>query len=309
MSEEAGSTGGLEGLVAAVYARRCRVWSGGRLWECTIAARLLRGGRLVVGDRVTLMPQPDGTAVVSELLPRQSLLVRPRADRSRRGPAAGQVLAANVALLAIVAAIRSPPYRIGLVERFLVAAAKAGLRPLVVLTKLDLDEGGEFAQLERELTAIGVPVLGTRLDRPDTLTPLKQALAGSINALVGHSGVGKTSLINAIADTELAVSEVNPKRDRGRHTTSTARLIPLPGEGWVIDSPGVREFGLDDITPADLAAYFPGMAPHLGRCAFGDCLHHTEGRCGVREAVEAGEFPEARYRGYLKLLEELEQAP
>jgi ribosome biogenesis GTPase / thiamine phosphate phosphatase len=294
-----------DGRVAAMFADRCLVWSEGREVVCGLRGRLKELATPVVGDRVTWQPNADGSGTVTAIQPRSGVLTRTVADRKRlRGPAEPQVLAANVERLVLVASVRRPPLRAGLLDRLLAAARQAGIAPLICITKVDLDPGGEFAAVEEIYSALGIPVLGTDIQRPETLAPLAERLRDRTSALVGHSGVGKTSLLNRLADLEMAVREVGFHKDRGRHTTSTARLIPLKGGGFAIDSPGIREFGLHGVAPAELAALYPDFAPHLGGCRFADCLHQGEPGCAVRRAAEAGNIHPARYAGYLKLLEE-----
>jgi len=294
-----------EGCIAAIYADRCLVWSEGREIVCSLRGRLKEQSTPVVGDRVSWQPTPDGGGAVTVLHPRRGVLSRAVADRKRANrPLDAQVLAANVDLLVVVASLRRPPLRPGLLDRFLVVARRAGIAPLICITKLDLDEGGEFAALRETYAPLGIPVLGTDIHRPETLTPLAAALRDVTSVLVGHSGVGKTSLLNLLADVELAVGEVGFHKDRGRHTTSTARLIPLKSGGFAIDSPGIREFGLHGVEPAELAALYPDFAASLGHCRFADCLHQGEPGCAVRAAVESGAIHPARYAGYLKLLDE-----
>ena len=301
----------MEGLVGAAYARRCLVLSEGREWECAVGGRLLRKGSLVAGDRVRFLPGAEGLGTIREVHPRSTVLERPQVGRERSSNArfgrsvSLQPLAANVDQLVVVSSLHEPPFRVGLVERILVAAARADLLPLIHITKLDLDTDDAFRGWQEHFAGLNIPVLGSDIFHPETLAPLKEALVGKISVLVGHSGVGKTTILNAIAGTTLAVGEVAPYHQRGRHTTSTARLVPLPDGGWVIDSPGIREFGLSGVAAADLARYFPGMEPFLGECAFRDCCHRTESGCSVRAAVADGRYPAERYDGYLKLLEEV----
>ena len=205
----------------------------------------------------------------------------------------------------VVASLRRPPLRPGLLDRFLVAARQAGIPPLICITKLDLDPGGEFAAVREAYAPLGLPVLGTELGRPESIAPLAEALRDGVSVLVGHSGVGKTSLLNVLAGLAMSVGEVGFHKDRGRHTTSTARLIPLRAGGFAIDSPGIREFGLHGVAPAELAALYPDFAPHLGACRFADCLHQGEPGCALEAAVAAGAIHPARYAGYRKLLEEV----
>lgn len=295
--------GGREGVVAAVFSGRYLVWMEEREWVCSLRGRR-RLTPPIVGDRVMVTTQPDGSGTILSLLPRHSSLVRRSAHRGRRS--SRQELAANVEQLVIVAAIREPPFRPGLVERLLVAAAMAGLSPLICITKIDLDSGGEFEGIAGTYQKLGLPVVGTSLDRKESLLPLERALEGKTSVLAGHSGVGKTSLLNSLAQREMAVGTLGGQQgDRGRHTTSTARLIPLRQGGFVIDSPGIREFGLYGLEPDSLARLYPDFQPHLEGCGFRDCLHRSEPRCAVQAAVETGQIAEARYKSYLTLLEEL----
>jgi ribosome biogenesis GTPase / thiamine phosphate phosphatase len=308
---EPGTPAEHEGRIAAVYADRCLVWSEGREIVCALRGRLKEQGRLqgqgppVVGDAVRWQSNLDGSGAVTELLPRRNVLTRAVADRKRANrPLEPQPLAANVERLVCVASLSRPPLRPGLLDRFLVAARQAGLASLICITKLDLDPGGEFAAVRSTYAPLGIPVLGTDIQRPETLEPLAAALRDTTSVLVGHSGVGKTSLLNLLADVALTVGEVGFHKDRGRHTTTTARLIPLRGGGFVIDSPGIREWGLHGVAPAQLAAYYPDFAASLGHCRFADCLHQGEPGCAVRTAMEEGSIDPARYAGYLKLLDE-----
>lgn len=295
-----------EGRIAAIYADRCLVWSGGEEVVCALRGRFKGRIKPVAGDRVRMVRNADGSGTVIEIHPRGRVLARRHADRKRasRRPKR-QVLAANVDLLVIVASLRSPPLRPGLLDRFLVAAALEEIPPLICVTKLDLDPGGAFAEVVSAYGALEVNVLGTDIHRPETLDPLAECMRERTSVLVGHSGVGKTSLLNVLSGREMRVSEVGFQKDRGRHTTSTARLIPLAGGGFAIDSPGIREFGLYGVAPAELAPLYPDFRPYLDDCNFRDCLHQSEPGCGLVAAAEAGQVTEARYAGYLKLLDEL----
>ena len=292
-----------EGHIAAVYMDKCLVWTPLGQWVCTWRGRIKT--QPVVGDLVEFVPLAADTGEIAHFLPRRSVLTRLAPHRGRNQQQKAQVLAANVDQIVIVAALHQPPFRDGLVYRILVATRAERLQPLLCITKLDLDAGGEFAELRASFAALGLPVLGTALSRTATLAPLEQALAGRTSILVGHSGVGKTSLINRLSDENLRVGEVGFFKDRGRHTTSTARLISLRSGGLAIDAPGLREFGLHGLTPELLAEHFPGFAPYLGQCRFRDCRHVTEVGCAIRAAAERGELSAALFQGYAKLLSEL----
>ncbi len=297
-----------EGVVAAVFTRDALVWSGGVEWLCGLRGRFRKEQRPVVGDRVGFTILADGGGAIAALQPRRNTLTRKIADRGRAGKvSAAQILAANVDQLVIVAALHDPPFRSGLVERFLVAAAVGGLAPLLCINKTDLERDGELEECAAPYRALGIPVVGASILRPETLEPLAAALAGKTSVLAGHSGVGKTTLLNALAMRDMAVAEVGGGQvARGRHTTTTARMIPLRGEGFAIDSPGVREYGLHGVSAPELARHYPDFRSFLGQCGFGDCLHRSEPRCAVREAVAEGRISQARYRSYATLLEELE---
>ena len=293
------------GHIAAVYADRCLVWSAGREVVCSLRGRLKESLRPVVGDRVRWALNADGSGAVSAVEPRRNELTRALADRKRANrPAEPQVLAANVDRVVVVASVRRPPLRPGLLDRFLAAARRAGIPPAICIAKMDLAAAGELAAVEEMYIPLGIPVVGTDIHRPETVAPLADLLRDATSVLVGHSGVGKTSLLNLLTGREMAVREVGFHKDRGRHTTSTARLIPLRAGGFAIDSPGIREFGLHGVAPAELAGLFPDFAPELGRCRFADCQHAGEPGCAVREAAEAGRIHPARYASYLKLLDE-----
>jgi len=274
---------------------------------------------VAVGDRVllSLTGSTSGAAedgVVEDVLPRRSLLTRAAPD-DRTGRV--HVLAANIDRLVVVAALANPPLRPGLVDRFLVAAARADLPPLVVLNKVDLEGAldDEGRPLTRDLLApyraAALEVLETSCVTGEGIDALRARLAEGVSLVIGHSGVGKSSLVNAaIPGLSLATGDVTEYHGRGRHTTTSARLVPLPGTGgWLVDSPGLREFALDDVEPADLARLFPGFGALPDACRFSDCLHRKEPGCAVLAAVERGELLRERHETYLRVLGEVEAAP
>lgn len=273
---------------------------------------------VAVGDRVQVelhaaVSGAPAEGVVEEVLPRTSQLTRGAPD-DRTGRV--HVLAANIDRLVVVAALANPPLRPGLVDRFLVAAALAGLPPLVVLNKVDL-EGTQDEQgrpLTRALLepwrAAGHEVLAASCATGEGVPQLRERLGRGVSLVVGHSGVGKSSLINAVCPgLDLRVGDVTDYHGRGRHTTTSARLVPLPGTGgWVVDSPGLREFALDDVAPSDLARLFPGFGELPDACRFSDCRHRAEPGCAVRAAVAQGRLDAERHGTYLRVLDDVEQA-
>ena len=255
--------------------------------------RVARKSGLVVGDAVRV----DGDRI--ELVPRTTELLR----RSAGGGV--HVVAANLDALCVVAAV-DPPARAGLMDRAVVAARAAGVRPVRVVNKSDLpDPSGVVAAMQARADAsLTLQLVSARTGAGiDALAALLASLGRA--ALVGPSGVGKSSLLNRLMPgAELPTRELSAARGAGMHTTTTSTLWRLPGGGELVDTPGVREYGLVDVPPADLAAYFPAFAVVLEGCRFRDCRHDREPGCAVRKAVEDGRVPEERYVAYRTLLAE-----
>ncbi len=257
------------------------------------------GERLVAGDRVRLASTGDGGWIVEEVEPRRSELVR----AGLRGRKA-KVVAANVDLAVIVTSLVRPPLSPEHVDRFLVLAGISGLDRLVVANKLDLPEADrEAARLEDHLRASGVPVLRTCALSGEGVEALGGRIRGRTSVLMGPSGVGKSSLLNTLfPGLELRTGEVGRKTGGGRHTTVGARLVPLPGGGSVVDTPGFSDVAAWSPEPGEVAWTFPEFAERAGECRFRGCTHLHEPGCAVREAVEAGEIPRPRFESYRKLI-------
>jgi ribosome biogenesis GTPase / thiamine phosphate phosphatase len=292
-------SGAVDAFVTAVDRGRYRCWVGDREVTAMKARELGRGG-IVVGDRVSLAGdvsgEPGTLARVVRVQPRISVLRRSADDDDP----AERVIVANADQLGIVCALANPPPRPRLIDRFLVAAFDAGLEPLLCLTKADL-------AAPDELLAVYQP-LGLRsvvLSRPfgESLDELRALLAGRISVLVGHSGVGKSTLVNALLpDAGRAVGAVNEVTGRGRHTSSSAVALPLPGGGWIIDTPGLRSFGLGHITADRVVSAFPEFADALADCLPG--CSHLEADCGLDSwaAEHGGAADAARLDSLRRLL-------
>lgn len=265
---------------------------------------------IVVGDEVALIETQPGSGQIVDVLPRRSQLVR-RAVASRHGAATGeQVIAANVDQVVFVLAAANPEPHWNLLDRYLVSAHSTDLPALVCITKLDLVQN---AGLERglnpaldEYRRIGYRVVCTSSRDGAGLDDLRALLEGRMSVLFGASGVGKTSLLNALSPgLGERVNAVNPVTGDGRHTTTAAQVFPLAW-GRIVDTPGIREFGLWDVDAHRLDQYFPEMQPYLGRCRFrANCSHTDEPGCAVRQAVAEGHISPRRFNSYLRLREDV----
>ncbi len=280
---------------------------GVRSLTCTLSARL-RPEHVVVGDRVRLLPAAGpATGHIVEVLPRRNQLAR-RGVASRPGAQTfEQVIVANVDQVVPVMAAANPAPKWNLLDRYLALAESIPLPALVVLTKSDLAPAADddlSAALD-EYRRLGYPVVLTSAHTGLGLAGLRAAFSGRASVLLGKSGVGKTSLLNALEPgLGQRVAAVSRATGKGRHTTSQVELFPLAAEGGgaLVDTPGTREFGLWDVAEDELALYFREMRPHVGRCKFGlDCRHDSEPGCAIRQAVLAGDISPRRYQSYLRL--------
>ena len=263
--------------------------------------------KLAVGDHVVLEHEPaSGAWAIADILPRRSRL-------ARRAPGGGQgerIVAANVDQVVVVFAAANPEPHPRMLDRFLVIAEANELAARIVINKVEL-VGGADAARERwiDYERAGYPIHYTSVKRTEGLDALHRALVGVVSVLTGPSGVGKSSLLNAMfPGLDLRVGEISESVNKGRHTTVGGYLHPLPGVegGYVADTPGLREVGMWALSPASLDVCFPELRPYVEHCRFADCRHVVEPDCAVRAAVEAGDVSVRRYESFLKLRDELE---
>jgi ribosome biogenesis GTPase / thiamine phosphate phosphatase len=276
---------------------------------------------LTVGDTVTVALTVDQTEgqteidrdrmdgfIVSRSL-RETLLSRPQPTSGKRRDEYSEetfekVIAANMDVLLIVAATKKPALRRGLIDRFLIIAERGEMSPVLVINKIDL--AAPDAAALAEFHELGVEMLLVSAASGEGMDALRARLAGKRSVLAGASGVGKTTLINAlIPETDALTQTVREKDDRGRHTTTSAIVYDLPKGGMIIDTPGIRELGMA-IPPRQLPWYFPEFQPLVPQCKFNDCTHTHEPGCAIQAAVETGEISRRRYHSYLRILDSIE---
>lgn len=264
------------------------------LLSCRLRGRIKRNkGAVVTGDYVEYQMLEDGTGVIESCLPRRTLLKRPAV--------------ANIDQVLITFAARQPDLNQLLLNRFLVLAEWSGIPEIVIcINKCDLLE--EKADFLQDYVQAGYKLLMVSAQEGQGIQELKNLLAGRVTVFAGPSGVGKSSLLNAVdSNLELATGKISDKIKRGKHTTRAACLLPLPEGGTVVDTPGFSAAELENIDKSQLAHYFPEFRPYIEKCYYNTCTHSHEPNCAVKEAVEAGAICQARYEAYLNILQTINE--
>lgn len=287
------------GRVIKLYSTQHVVIAGddGQMYQCAVR-RLLKSlaidERSVVttGDRVWFRPSGKKEGFIEKVEPRYGILTRASYGKE-------QVLVANVDQLVIVASLAQPALKPHLVDRYLICASLSGIRPVICFNKADLTEQGEFEPFVGLYAQLGIPALLTSADTRQGIDQLGELLKDKQTVFAGQSGVGKSSLLNALQPgLQLRVGEVSETNQKGKHTTTTAELHPLEVGGWVVDTPGVRQFDLWEIIPEHLDGCFPEFGPHVARCRFPGCSHTHEEGCGLKKALDHGWISSQRYESY-----------
>lgn len=260
---------------------------------------------IAVGDRVLfeVEDEAENTAVINDIMPRENYIIRQSVHKT----AHGHILAANLDLAVLLATLTLPRTSLGFIDRFLVSAESFRIPTAIVFNKTDIlnDEGLAYQQEIMDMyERIGYQCLSTSAIEGEGVTAFRNLLDHKVTLLSGHSGVGKSSLVNAIApDLNLRTNEVSTFANKGVHTTTFAEMFELAPDTFIIDTPGIKELGLIDTEKEEISHYFPEMRDRLNQCRFHNCLHLNEPGCAIKDAVAEGDIAESRYMSYLSMME------
>jgi ribosome biogenesis GTPase len=299
---------GQRGIVIEVSSGLCRVDLDGRALMCGLRGSLSAVDTgftnvVAVGDQVIVFDDGSGRGVVEQVLPRRSILARPDVFYNHLQ----QVIVANADQLLVVASWFNPTLWLELVDRYLIAAERNKLTPIICINKIDLAE--DLAACQKTLQpyqALGYQVIFASALTGVGIDTLRQVLRGRITALAGLSGVGKSSLLAAAQPgLQLRTGVVSAASGEGRHTTTQVNMLPLTIGGFVVDTPGIREFGVSGLAKNELVQFYPDLAAVAAGCRFANCTHRHEPNCAVKAAVAAGTLPATRYDNYQKIYESL----
>jgi ribosome biogenesis GTPase len=272
----------------------------GRIYRCAtrrVLKTLTTDQRHVVatGDRVLFRPTETGEGIIERVEPRRGVLCR-----TSRGKQ--QVIVANVDQLLIVTSAAEPRLKPNLIDRMLVTAERSRIRPIICVNKIDLIDPADLQPLAGVYGQLGYEILLISALTGFGMPRLKRALDGCETVLAGQSGVGKSSLLNILLPgLDLRIREVSSESDKGKHTTTAAELVPLPEGGYVVDTPGIRQFQLWDVIPEEVAGFYRDVRPYVPHCRYPDCTHTHEEDCAVKDAVADGRLDTRRYESYCQL--------
>lgn len=262
---------------------------------------------VAVGDRVGITINPDGSAYITEIVPRKNYIIRRASNLSKEA----HIIAANLDQACLIVTLANPVTSTTFIDRFLSTAEAYRVKAIIVINKTDLLTDPEDAELLEAVTylyrSIGYDVIHTSARTGDGIDSLRKALAGKTTLLSGNSGVGKSSLINDIIPSlDLRTAEISATHQTGMHTTTFSEMFPLPDGGYIIDTPGVKGFGTIDYDKYEVAHFFPDIFHEAQECRYGNCTHTREPGCAVLQALDEGRIAQSRYASYLSILDDID---
>ncbi len=291
----------MTGRVIRAYGKSFVVLADGQEYSCAVmskAKQVQRETPVAVGDVVEFNSAGDGQGFIEYVHPRKTRFSRPKVGDD----SIEQVIVANVDQMVIVVSVAQPAFKQHLIDRFTVSAYKGGLQPVVVINKLDLKHKVDLFRMKTIYDSIGVPLVATSCANKVGLEELRSLLSNHESIFVGHSGTGKSSLVNMLQPgLKLRTGDVSLATDKGTHTTTAVEVHPLDGGGFVADTPGLKILGLWDIERDELSYLFPEFEDFRGQCRFSRCTHLHEPQCAVRQAVNEGSIFQERFSSYEKI--------
>ncbi|MGH8015039.1 MAG: ribosome small subunit-dependent GTPase A [Candidatus Zixiibacteriota bacterium] len=295
-----------KGIVVATRGRLFEVSARGARFKCEVRQKVRDEIKdvtpVAVGDDVMFARSHDGSGVIEQVLERRTAFFRPEV----RQFSVKQVIAANLDKLAIVGSIKKPVLKTGLIDRFLISAQMGNMTPIIIINKIDFPRPKELDETVRVYKKLGYETYLTSCESGEGIAELAQTLINYRILLVGHSGVGKTTIINKlIPGLELKTREVSEATHRGTHTTTNIELYEIPSGGFLADSPGLKVMGLWEVEKEQLPSFYPEFERILGTCKFRGCSHTHEPGCAVKSALQKGEIAQFRYDNYVAIADSL----